>query len=232
MTNTHKIVDSHLKEFLERLSQPKTKEIRSKTPKKVQEHIQLHQSLHNFHTIKWLRRRLGKDIIIKSINTLLPNNGLPRETEENKMQKFLENYLKLRPDEWNFTLNPNYMFSSNIMNKIFKLRDIFLEFDEDESRKLELNEMVEMFNSNNIFTQMEELCSLFFPDKDQSKIDIEKQYLDFYQFMEFALSAKADQSFRFFMRELKENMKKLTQIAEMKNNNKRDSSIGSKSNYI
>lgn len=200
-------------QFLQRISAPKT-EYKEKSPKKVNENLELHSSIHNFHTIKWLRRKLGKDFIIKSINTLLPNNGQARETEDNKLQKFLETYLKLSP-EIQGNLNPNYMFSNNTMSKIFKLRDIFLEFDEDESRKLELNEMVEMFNSNNIFTQMEQLCSLFFPDKDQNKIDMEKQYLDFYQFMEFALSAQADQNFRNFMRDLKFNMVKLNRVSQL-----------------
>ena len=51
------------------------------------------------------------------------------------------------------------------MNKINKLLDIFLEFDGDGSRKLEIGEMVNMFKTNNIPVSEKELVGLFFKDK-------------------------------------------------------------------
>jgi len=76
--------------------------------------------------------------------------------------------------------------------------------------------MVEMFETNKIPVKKENLKNLFFGKKE---IPEEKLYLDFYQFMEFALSKEADQAFRGFMREVKQvlkNQEKLQEIQEEK----------------
>ncbi len=81
--------------------------------------------------------------------------------------------------------------------------------------KLEINEMVEMFETNKIPVKKQNLKNLFFPDKE---IPEERLYLNFYQFMEFALSKEKDQAFRGFMREVKQvlikNQEKLKEIEE------------------
>ena len=61
--------------------------------------------------------------------------------------------------------------------------------------------MVIMFNTNNIHVSKEELKDLFF--KKNKKISDDELFLDFYQFMEFALNKVCDQDFRIFMRKLK-----------------------------
>ena len=84
-----------------------------------------------------------------------------------------------------------------------KLINIFLEFDEDGSSKkhiyqigkLEIDEMVEMFNRNNIDVTMKELLVLFFKGKKINKN--EDPYLNVYQFIEFALN---------FMRKIKKKI--------------------------
>lgn len=58
-----------------------------------------------------------------------------------------------------------------------------------------------MFNTNKIPVTEEELIKLFFKDKPIPKG--EEPYLDFYQFLQFALSKESDQDFRNFMRQLK-----------------------------
>jgi hypothetical protein len=76
--------------------------------------------------------------------------------------------------------------------------------------------MVEMFETNKIPVKKENLKNLFFGKKE---IPEEQLYLDFYQFMEFALSKEADQAFRGFMREVKQvlkNQEKLQEIQEEK----------------
>jgi hypothetical protein len=67
--------------------------------------------------------------------------------------------------------------------------------------KLEIDEMVEMFNRNNIDVTMEELLKLFFKGKNLPKN--EDPFLNVYQFIEFALSKDCDQDYRNFMREVK-----------------------------
>ena len=61
--------------------------------------------------------------------------------------------------------------------------------------------MVIMFNTNNIKVNKDELKSLFFKKDEIFQNDV--LYLDFYQFMEFALNKRCDQDFRLFMRKLK-----------------------------
>jgi len=71
--------------------------------------------------------------------------------------------------------------------------------------------MVIMFNTNNIQVTKEELKILFFK-KDKLLTD-DDLFLDFYQFMQFALNKVCDQDFRIFMRKLKkkknENLTKI-----------------------
>ena len=206
--------------FLERMSAPKNHDFELKDPKEFKYDIKLHPSIHNFDTIKWLRRRLGVDNIENSIKTLLPNNGIVEENETNKLTIFLENYLKENRKSKELILNPNYIFSAETLTKILILKDIFLEFDEDGSRKLELKEMVEMFISNRIYVQKKTLANLFFPEKYKeifkTKSDEENEnneeklddlYLDFFQFMMFGLSPISDQKFRDFMRKIRKTSK-------------------------
>jgi len=58
-----------------------------------------------------------------------------------------------------------------------------------------------MFKTNNIKVVQEDLKTLFF--KDNKKLQEDDLFLDFYQFMEFALNKECDQDFRIFMRKLK-----------------------------
>ena len=138
---------------------------------------------------------------------MLPNNGVPVEDPDKEMSRldkakaYLSDYCQA-PDKFkNIHIPPKYLYSQLVMTKIKKLLDIFIEFDEDGSRKLEIGEMVVMFNTNKIPVEEEELVGLFFKDKKLRKD--EEPYLDFYQFMLFALSKACDQDFRSFMRKLK-----------------------------
>ena len=221
--------------FIDRISIPKSHDYKLKDQKQF-EFNHINKSIHTFDTIKWLKRKVGNENVKKSIMTLLPNNGKVEENEDNKLSMFLENYLKDYKSQKELILNPNYMFSNETITKILILRDIFLEFDEDGSRKLELTEMEEMFISNNIFTEKKELAGLFFPnlelEKDQIIVDVDKVndkkvrlkndknklrikkaedkldnlYLDFFQFMMFGISPVSDQNFRNFIRRIRENV--------------------------
>lgn len=78
--------------------------------------------------------------------------------------------------------------------------------------------MVTMFNTNNIPVVTEELLALFFKGKKLPKG--EDPYLDFYQFMEFALSKVSDQDFRGFMRKLKIKIAKIREEKSDETENK------------
>ena len=177
------------------------KRIRDKKPSK---------KFHDFHTIQWLRARYGEDLIQKSIFSLLPDNGKPvvpeDESEEDRKQRllmeWLDTYAKTPERFKHVNINPKYFFNDKTFEKVLKLKEIFLSFDEDGSRKMEINEMEEMFNANNINATINELISLFFKDKAIKQEDIMSLYLDFYQFMTFALTKEQD--FRLFMRKIKD----------------------------
>ena len=170
---------------------------------------------HNFYTIKWLRQKYSDSLIEKSVFSMLPDNGKPvvpdDESEEDKkhrlLMEYLENlYTKTPEREKYVNINPKYFFDRRTFEKILKFKEIFLEFDEDQSRKMEIDEMVEMFNQNHINANLRDLVNLFFKGQNIKEEDIMKLYLDFYQFMNFALTK--DQDFREFMREIKLKTKK------------------------
>jgi hypothetical protein len=214
-------------EILNRLTAPLNKNYHPDRGSKYKT-LAPHENLHNFHTIRWLRSRFNHKVFNRSINTLLPNNGAPKvdsepQTKNEKAKEFLSTYCQ-PPDKFhNFDISPKYLYSTQTMEKIQKLKQIFIEFDEDGSRKLEIGEMVEMFQTNKIPVEQDQLVKLFFNDK-RPKRD-EDLYLDFYQFMLFALSNTSDQDFRIFMRELKkrkaEELKKGKKRITL-NNNKND----------
>ena len=171
------------------------------------------QIFYNPSTTKWFRHRYNEDLIKKSIYSLFPNNCAPMLKEEEVtpmsiLLEWLSHYLKPEKKYANIWINPKYFFSKSVYDKILKLKEIFLQFDEDGSRKMEIDEMVTMFKTNHIDVTEDDLCSLFFKGKKFRKEDINKLYLDFYQFMQFALSKASDQDFRIFMRKIKEKIMK------------------------
>ena len=192
------------------------------------------QIFYNPNSIKWFNKKYKVSLIKKSIYSLFPNNCLPALEEKDKtarqiLREFVDNNYEIKDknskdsnykeynryeDVW---INPKYFFSKEVYESILKLKEIFLQFDEDGSRKMEIDEMTTMFNTNNINVTEEELCELFFKGKKYKKEDINSIYLDFFQFMNFALSKKSDQEFRVFMRKIKEKKmkeKELERIAE------------------
>ena len=179
------------------------------------------QLFYNPNTTNWFRHRYSEDLIKKSIYSLFPNNCAPMLKEEeitpmSILMEWLSHYLKPENKYKDIWINPKYFFSKSVYDKILKLKEIFLQFDEDGSRKMEIDEMVTMFKTNHIDVTEDDLCSLFFKGKKFRKEDINKLYLDFYQFMQFALSKASDQDFRVFMRKIKSKILK-EKAKEMKN---------------
>ena len=172
------------------------------------------QIFHNFETIQWLRKKFSENILNKSIYTLLPNNGKPvipeNETEENKRHRKMMEYLeKLKEPigrEKFVSINPKYFFNRTTFELVLKLKKIFLEFDADGNRRMELDEMLEMFESNKISANINDLVELFFKGKKFKEKEVLKLYLNFHQFINFALTK--DQDFRQFMRNIKERAEK------------------------
>ena len=168
----------------------------------------------DFTTRNWLRKKFSENIINKSIYTLLPNNGKPvipeNESEANKrhrkMIEYLENLKHPMDREKYININPKYFFTKETFNNVLKLKKIFLEFDKDGNRRMELDEMLEMFMSNKISANINDLVELFFKGKKFKEKEVMKLYLNFHQFIYFALTK--DQDFRQFIRIIKERAEK------------------------
>lgn len=185
---------------------------------------------------KWLRKRISNNLIrssvssiisvpnksklinSKSIQTTIQNNQI-KKTEAffntnlttfkiNKDLNIKESkYYNINNKNSYLKINPKYLFSESTLKKIIKLKDIFLEFDEDGSKKLELNELATMFETNNIPVNKNELYKLFFEDDNlKNRKDIKEPFLDFYQLILFALNSKNDDKFRKFMRNIKDKL--------------------------
>jgi hypothetical protein len=137
---------------------------------------------HNFINIQWLRRKFPESVINKSIYTLLPNNGKPvipdDESEEDKrhrlMIEFLESMKAPSGREQYININPKYFFNKQTWETVLKLKQIFLDFDADGNRRMELDEMQEMFESNKISASINDLVDLFFKRKKFKESEIMK----------------------------------------------------------
>ncbi len=168
---------------------------------------------HDFHTIQWLRKKYSESVIEKSVFSILPENGkakIPKDESERKkrkrkMMEFLDSLKGPIGREKYVKINPKYLYNPETYEKIKKLKEIFLEFDGGGYRKMEMNELLSLFNQNNIRADIEELVGLFFKDKNIKKEDYSKLYLNFYEFLNFALTKEQD--FRQFMRNIKEKYK-------------------------
>ena len=174
------------------------------------------QKYHNFNTIKWLTQKYSDSVKEKSIYSLLSNNGKPivpeYENEFNKrhreMMEYLESFKGPGGREKFVNINPKYFYNNSTFKKILRLREMFLEIDKRGNHKMLLKELVQLFKENNINVDIKELKNLFLKNVDNKKKKSESAnllYLDFYEFMNFALSR--DQDFRLFMREIKRKNK-------------------------
>ena len=187
------------------------------------------QIFYNPNTINWFKKKYNEELIKKSIYSLFPNNCQPIMTEEEWthqriIREFLTHYLKPKDRFKDVWINPKYFFSKDIYESILKLKEIFLQFDEDGSRKMEIDEMTSMFKTNHINVTEDDLCGLFFKGKKYRKEDINKLYLDFFQFMNFALSKSSEQDFRIFMRKVKEKILKEKELERIEEEKKKNSS--------
>ena len=191
---------------------------------------------HNFINIQWLRRKFPETVINKSIYTLLPNNGKPvvpeNETEGEKRHRLMIAYLEslkgpTGKDQY-IEINPKYFFNKQTWDSVLKLKKIFLDFDEDGNRRMELDEMQEMFNANKINASINDLVDLFFKGKKFKESEVMKLYLNFHQFINFALTK--DKEFREFMRNIKRKIEKENKLKNQNNitkdNNEEDEEKG------
>ena len=170
------------------------------------------KTLHDFYTVKWLRNKYSDSVVEKSVLSLLPEKSteiqmIYKEDRERskRYQKMIEYLNSLKGPvgrEKLVEINPKYFFNESTFDKILKLREIFLEFDQRKTQKMNFYEILNMFNQNHIKADKKDIADLFFKGKKiKRKEDIAKLNLGFFQFLRFAL--RKEQNFKEFMRKIK-----------------------------
>jgi hypothetical protein len=107
-------------------------------------------------------------------------------------------------------LKPDYIFQGEICEKIKRLKDVFLQFDNDKSNKFDIPELLNMFHDNNIPVTQLELMDLFFKKKEDKKQKHKVEFIreddfeiDFKKLVEFATNENYQKRFEDFMRMIK-----------------------------
>ena len=163
-------------------------------------------------TVKWMRHLLPSNFLSSTLTDMLiekekkhpfllrlfeeDNNALKSIINQQGTLPYLNNKKKLKPE---------LLFQKETLEKIYKMMDIFLQFDEDRSRTLEITEMHTMFNTNGIPVTKDELVEIF-TKKGEKKKKIWEYKLSFLDFVEFSLSNECDSKFRQLMKKIKERV--------------------------
>ena len=85
--------------------------------------------------------------------------------------------------------NLNFYFQKHSLNLINKIRDLFIEFDEDKSNSFDQNELYQMFNINKIPIKMEEIIYLF-------KFNNHKKTLSFSELINLTFDPNFDKRYK------------------------------------
>ena len=86
-------------------------------------------------------------------------------------------------------INLKLIFPKISINRIMKIRDLFLEFDADRNRTFDQDEIYVMFNMNKIPITKEEVVDLFGFNK-------KKQFLSFFEFIQLTLNESFSNKFK------------------------------------
>ena len=160
-------------------------------------------------TLKWMRHLLPSNALSNTLTDMLiekekakpfllrileDKNALQSIVKPNSRFPYLKNDKKLKPE---------LLFQKTTLEKIRQLRDIFLQFDADHSRTLEISELFTMFNTNGIPVTKDELIDLF-TLRDEKKKKIWEYKLTFLDFVNFSLSEDCEAKYRLLMKKVKQ----------------------------
>ena len=155
--------------------------------------------------INFYRRIKPRDYISEGLTYLLLEKELLTNPNKNSVDVNSSNSNK---QKYNFSpehkFNPKLFFPKSHLDKIYKIRDLFLSFDADQSRTLDMDELYEMFNINDIPISYKQLSNMF----------NNKKTLTFLDLVNFILKDSENDNFRKVMREMKRK------IIENENNKK------------
>ena len=176
-------------------------------------HFNHNRSYSNSHihittpTLKWMRHLNPPSYISDTLTNLLTKkeHNKPLLMKLLKDNKSTNSFVK--PYNPSSTVNKNIklelLFNKTTLSKIYQLRDIFLEFEEDHSCTLELRELLTMFNSNGIPITKEEIAYLFLGSKPMNEHNVLNHKFSFLDFVLFALNNENEDKFRNVMKRIK-----------------------------
>ena len=207
----------------------RTQTIRHKTPQPYHKHKHK-QHITQSTTINWMRHLLPQNEINQSLTDLLiqKEQDLPFVLHLLEDKHLFTNFAKTSSRNNNnnnsnsnnsvFNINnsnnnvckrklkPEKLFHASILEKIYQLRDIFLHFDKDRSRTLEISELCSMFNSNKIPITKNELIDLFTHPGEQRRKSWQYK-VTFLDFVEFCLNEQCQHKYRTLMTKIKDRTK-------------------------
>ena len=109
-------------------------------------------------TLKWMRHLLPSNALSTTLTDMLVEKEKDQPfllrilEDKNIIQSIVREGGKLSYLQNNKKLKPEFLFQKKTLEKIYKMRDIFLQ-----SRTLEITELFTMFNSNEIPVTKNEL---------------------------------------------------------------------------
>ena len=199
----------------------RTQSIRHKTPQPYHKHKHK-QHITQSTTINWMRHLLPQTEINQSLTDLLiqKEQDLPFVLRLLEDKHLFTNFAKTSSRNNNTNINnsnlnsntctrklkPEHLFHASILEKIYQLRDIFLHFDKDRSRTLEISELCSMFNSNKIPITKNELIDLFTHPGEQRRKSWQYK-VTFLDFVEFCLNEQCQHKYRLLMTKIKNRTK-------------------------
>ena len=140
---------------------------------------------YNSSYFKFFRRHLKPIEIEKEFKNLI-------HSKNNKEYPKTDRYIY--PKEKN--INLNFYFQKHSITLINKVRDLFLEFDVDQSDSFDQNEFYQMFNINKIPIKLDEIIYLF-------KFNNHKKNITFSELINLAFDPDFDQRYKEVIEKIK-----------------------------
>lgn len=203
ITNTNSVADKNLFRKVKVINKLNLSRLDLSTDKSP------HPVLRANDTIKWMRKRSPPKTIAKSLNKYfeksLENKNNKSKEENNKRTKGT----RVRSLDVDHEINHNYLFSQTEIQNITQLKDLFLEFDRDKSKTLELKEIQNMFKVNKIPLDPSSLIKLLSNKneltdlKNLKKMNFNKVFLNFDEIVSCAISEEMEEKYRTIMRDFK-----------------------------
>lgn len=142
---------------------------------------------YNISSFKFFRRHVKRSEMEKEFIKLIYNkNNISKSNPKSHKYNF--------PKEKK--INLGFYFQKHSLELINKIRDLFIEFDEDKSNTFEQNEFYEMFNMNKIPITMDEIIYLF-------KFNSHKKSISFSELINLTFNPDFDKRYKEVIEKIK-----------------------------